>query len=277
MRTVKLPDGTPVPALGMGTWHYGEAARVRGEEIKAIHAGIDHGIRLIDTAEMYGEGEAEEVIGEALAGRRNQVFLVSKAYPHNAHRANLMTACDNSLRRLKTDRLDLYLLHWRGGVPLADTVSGFQMLQKQGKIRHWGVSNFDVEDMAELMRVPGGNACATNQVMFSLAERGIEWQVLPDARKASMPVMAYSPLAQGDLPYHPAVIDIAKRHKRPPAAVAVAWTLAQPGVISIPKTASAARMLEIAKAAEVQLRPDDLTALDRAFPPPTAKRALAIV
>ena len=277
MRTVKLPDGTSIPALGMGTWGFGEAARTRADEVRAIQAGIDHDIRLIDTAEMYGEGGAEEVIAEALDGRRDQVFLVSKVYPHNARRMNLLTACENSLRRLRTDRIDLYLLHWRGGVPLADTVGGMEHLVQQGKIRAWGVSNFDVDDMADLAKVAGGQNCATNQVMFSLAERGIEWRLLPDARKRGMPVMAYSPLGQGSLPFDKAVLDVAKRHECSGAAVAVAWTLAQSGVISIPKSANAAHMVEIAQAGELQLTSDDTARLNQAYPPPTSARPLAKV
>jgi diketogulonate reductase-like aldo/keto reductase len=275
MRTVKLPDGTSIPALGMGTWGFGEAVRNRALEVRALQTGIDNGIRLIDTAEMYGEGGAEEVIAEALEGRRNQVFLTSKAYPHNASRVDISVACENSLTRLRTDRIDLYLLHWRGGVPLADTVAGLEQLVDSGKIRYWGVSNFDMADMADLSRAPNGQNCATNQVMFSLAERGIEWDLLPAARKAGMPIMAYSPLGQGSLPYDKNVMDIAKRHKCSAAAVAVAWTMAQPGVFTIPKAAKAEHMAEIAQAAAVQLRPDDMAFLNKAFPPPTSAQALA--
>lgn len=276
MRTVKLPDGTNIPALGMGTWGFGEAARNRDAEVRAIQAGIDLGFRLVDTAEMYGEGGAEEVLAEALAGRRNQIFLVSKVYPHNAHRHNLITACENSLARLRTDRIDLYLLHWRGGVPLADTIQGMQHLVEKGRIRYWGVSNFDVSDMADLMKTPGGDGCATNQVMLNLMERGIEWQLLPEAQKRGMPIMAYSPLNRGDLAYDAALAEVAKRHRCTPSAVAVAWTLAQPGVISIPKSANVAHLTEIAAAGQVQLRPEDLAFLNRSFPPPTSPQKLAV-
>lgn len=275
MRTVKLPDGSPMPALGMGTWRFGEIARQREMEVDAIHAGLANGIRLIDTAEMYGEGGAEEVIGEALAGRRSEVFLVSKAYPHNADRAGLIAACERSLRRLRTDCIDLYLLHWRGRVPLGETVAGMQALVAAGKIRRWGVSNFDVADMADLAAVAGSAGCSTNQVLYNLADRGIEWQLLPEARRRGMPIMAYCPLGQGALAFDTATGEIAKRHGCSAAAIAVAWTLAQPGVASIPKSANPDRIAEIAKAAELQLTADDLAALDKAHPPP--KRATPLV
>ena len=198
-KTVQLPSGETVPALGQGTWNMGERREARKAEIAALQAGLDLGLTLIDTAEMYAEGGAEEVVGEALAGRREQAFVVSKVYPHNASRTGAIAACERSLKRLKTDRIDLYLLHWRGEHPLAETVAAFKALQSAGKIRHWGVSNLDVSDMQELWRVPDGKACATNQLLYNLSRRGIEWDLLPWLRERKVPVMAYSPVEQARL------------------------------------------------------------------------------
>src|SRR5262245_53860090 len=199
MKTVRLPSGERVPALGMGTWKMGDDSRQRAEEIATLRLGIDRGLTLIDTAEMYGEGRAEELIAEAIDGRRDKVFLVSKVYPHNASRRGAVVACEHSLRRLKTDRIDLYLLHWRGDVSLAETMAAFTALQEAGKIRHYGVSNFDHADMEELHSVKGGAAVATNQVLYNLERRGIEWDLLPWQRERDIPTMAYSPVGQGKL------------------------------------------------------------------------------
>ena len=277
MRTVTLPGDETIPALGLGTWHMGERARDRSREADALRAGIDLGLTLIDTAEMYGEGGAEEVVAAATAGRRDQVFIVSKVYPHNASRAGVAAACERSLRRLKTDRIDLYLLHWRGSVPLAETVGAFETLRAAGKIRHWGVSNFDVADIAELAALPTGTACATNQVLFHLGERGIEWQLLPDAQARGMPLMAYSPLGQGSILADAGLRALAVKHRVTAAAVAVAWTLSRPGVISIPKSAKVERVRDLARAAELVLDAGDLAALDRAFPPPAGPTPLALL
>ena len=209
MRTVALPSGEPVPAFGQGTWHMGEDRATRIEEIQTLRLGLDLGATLIDTAEMYGEGRAEELIGEAIEGRRNEVFLVSKVYPHNASRRGALAACDRSLRRLRTDRIDLYLLHWRGSVPLSETMEAFMALQRAGKIRHYGVSNLDLGDMQELWSVAGGSAVATDQLLYNLARRGIEWDLLPWLRERHVPVMAYSPIEQAKLALEPKLANFA--------------------------------------------------------------------
>jgi diketogulonate reductase-like aldo/keto reductase len=236
--------------------------------VAAIRLGLELGITLIDTAEMYGEGGAEEAVGEAIAGKRDGLFIVSKVYPHNASRAGTIAACERSLKRLKTDRLDLYLLHWRGSVPLAETVEAFEKLKADGKIRNWGVSNLDAGDMEELVGVKHGGNCASNQVLYHLDSRGVEWRLLDACRKASVMVMAYSPLGQGPLLRKPALKKIADKHGVDPAAIALAWVLRQPGVVAIPKAVRAEHMRANMKALEVKLDADDLKALDTAFPPP---------
>ena len=277
MRTVTLPSGAAVPALGQGTWGMGETPGERQAEIAALQAGLDLGMTLIDTAEMYGDGAAEEVVGEALSGRRDGSFLVTKVYPHNASRHGTIAACEQSLRRLGTDRIDLYLLHWRGGVPLEETLAGFAELQRAGKIRHWGVSNFDVDDMDELLAAPGGAAVATNQVLYSLSRRGIEYDLLPWCGKRSIPVMAYSPLEQRRLLGDATLKRIAARHSATPAQIALAWVLRQDRVIAIPKAASAAHVRQNHASLEVRLEADDLAALDAAFRPPLGKVALQML
>jgi diketogulonate reductase-like aldo/keto reductase len=271
MRTVTLKSGDMVPVLGLGTWRMGERKSERAAEVAAIRLGLDLGIRLVDTAEMYGDGGAEEMLAEALAGRRDGIFLVSKVYPHNASRRDAIAACERSLKRLKTDRLDLYLLHWRGSVPLAETVDAFETLRKDGKIRQWGVSNFDAGDMDELAGLKNGGGCASNQVLYHLGSRGTEWRLLEQCRKAEVMVMAYSPLGQGPLLRKPALGKIAARHGVDAAAVALAWVLRQPGVITIPKAVKPEHVRANMKALDVKLDAEDLAALDAAFPPP--KRA----
>src|SRR4051812_16255940 len=230
-----------LPRLGLGTWHMGESAAERAAEVAALRAGLDAGLALIDTAEMYGDGGAEEVVGEAIRGRRDQAFVVSKFYPHNASHRKLVAACDKSLGRLRIERLDLYLLHWRGSVPLEETVETLELLVRQGKIARWGVSNFDVEDIRELARVRGGEQVAANQVLYNLARRGIEFDLLPLCRQAHIDVMAYSPLDEGALPRHPAVVKMAAQAGLAPAQLAVAWLLAREGVCVIPKSSRKAR------------------------------------
>jgi len=271
MKHVTLKSGDKVPVLGLGTWRMGERKSERPAEVAAIRLGLDLGIRLIDTAEMYGEGGTEEMLAEALAGRRDEIFLVSKVYPHNASRKGAVAACERSLKRLKTDRLDLYLLHWRGSAPLAETVAAFEILRKDGKIRQWGVSNLDAGDMAELAWVLDGKSCASNQVLYHLGSRGVEWQLLEQCRKDKIMVMAYSPLGQGPLLRKPALGKIAEKHRVDPAAIALTWVLRQPGVIAIPKAVKPEHVRANMKALEVMLDADDLKALDAAFPPP--KRA----
>jgi len=277
MTRVRLPDGTEVPALGQGTWHMGERGAGRAREAAALRLGLDLGMTLIDTAEMYADGGAEEVVAEAIAGRRDEVFLVSKVYPHNAGGVKLAAACERSLKRLRVETIDLYLLHWRGSVPLADTVAGFERMRAAGKIRRWGVSNLDVEDLEELG--PALADCATDQVLYSLAHRGIEHDLLPFCRGRAMPVMAYSPVGQGGaLLRHAALAEVARRHGATPAQVAIAWTLRGPGgVISIPKAADPEHVRQNAAARDVALTAEDLATLDAAFPPPRRKRPLAML
>jgi len=274
MRTVTIKNGKKVPVLGLGTWRMGERASERAAELAAVRLGIELGMRLIDTAEMYGEGVAESIVGEAIAGRRDDFFLVSKVYPHNASRKGAIAACERSLKRLKTDRLDLYLLHWRGSYPLAETVEAFETLKKDGKIDAWGVSNLDVDDMDELARVPQGKNCASNQVLYHLGSRSMEWELLEHCRRDGIMVMAYSPLGQGPLLRKPALKKIADKHGCDPAAVALAWVLRKPGVITITKAVKPEHVRANVTAPDVTLDKEDLAALDAAFPPP--KRATAL-
>jgi len=271
MRTITLKTGEKVPVLGLGTWRMGERKSDRAAELTAVKLGLELGVRLIDTAEMYGEGGAEEIVGEAIAGKRDSIYLVSKVYPHNASRKGTIAACERSLKRLKTDRLDLYLLHWRGSYPLAETVEAFTTLLKDGKIRRWGVSNFDSEDMRELEDQTGGAACASNQVLYHLGSRGIEWELIPYCRRTEVMVMAYSPLGQGPLLRKPALAALASKHGVTPAAIALAFVLRQPGVVTIPKAVNPEHVRANLKAIDVSLDAEDLKALDAAFPPP--KRA----
>ena len=272
---ITLPSSRAIPTLGLGTWHMGEKKADRAREVAALKAGIDLGLTVIDTAEMYGNGGAEEVVAEAISGARDKVYLVSKVLPHNASRKGTIDACEQSLRRLKTDRIDLYLLHWRGSFPLADTVAAFERLKSDGKIGDWGVSNFDVDDIAELARI--SDHCAANQVLYHLGSRGIEWQLLPDCQRAGIPIMAYCPLGQGELIGHPAIVKLARKHEVAPAAIAIVFLLSKPGVIAIPKSSHAERVREFAAAREVMLDAQDVEFLDREFPAPKRKTALDIV
>ena len=277
MKHVTLPDGERVPALWMGTWNMGESRAARAEEIATLRLGLDLGLRLIDTAEMYGDGLSEEMIGEAIAGRRDEVFLVSKVYPHNASRRGVAAACERSLRRLGTDRIDLYLLHWRGSVPLEETVQGLQALQREGKIRHYGVSNLDLSDMEELWDVPGGDQVAVNQLLYNLGRRGIEWDLLPWLRERRVPVMAYSPIEQAQLARHPKLVRLAQECGMTPAQVALAWLLGRDDIIAIPKTSRRERLRENFGALERELTSEQLAELDRLFPPPKGPRPLEML
>ena len=274
---VTLPDGAGVPALGLGTWMMGEQRRGASREAAALARGLDLGMTLIDTAEMYGDGGAEELVGRAMAGRRHEVFLVSKVYPHNAGRRSAIAACERSLQRLRTDRLDLYLLHWRGSIALAETVAAFEQLRGEGKIVRWGVSNFDVDDLAELLALPEGRHCATNQVLYHLGERGIEWALLPWMRARRMPLMAYSPLGQGALLRRKELAALASRIGATPAQVALAWLLGQEGLMVIPKAADTAHVVANRAACDVTLDAAALAALDAAFSPPAGPTALAML
>jgi diketogulonate reductase-like aldo/keto reductase len=277
MRTVTLPSGPRVPAFGMGTWYMGDDPAQRVCEVAALKLGLDLGASLVDTAEMYADGKAEEVVGEAISGRRDEVFLVSKVYPHNATRRATVSACERSLRRLKTDRLDLYLLHWRGSVPLHETMEALASLQSAGKIRHYGVSNFDLGDMTALWKIPDGRAVETNQLLYNLARRGIEWDLLPWMRERHIPVMAYSPLEQARLIKHAKLARFARANGMTPAQAALAWLLRDEDVIVIPKSSDETRLRENLGALDIELTRDQIAELDRIFPPPAGARPLEML
>jgi diketogulonate reductase-like aldo/keto reductase len=277
VRTTRLPSGESVPVLGQGTWHMGEDWRRRKDEVAALSLGIDLGMTLIDTAEMYASGEAEVLVGEAIAGRRKQVFLLSKVLPENATRGGTVAACEGSLRRLGTDYLDLYLLHWRGATPLEETLDAFKVLVRDRKIRYWGVSNFDAPDMVELWGLPGGEAVATDQVLYNLARRGIEHKLMPWFRERRIPIMAYSPIEQGRLLRDRELHKVAARHQVTPAQVALAWVLRMDGVIAIPKAGTTAHVRENRAALDLHLTQQDLMALDHAFPPPGEPQPLEML
>lgn len=276
MQNVSLPNGEQVPALGLGTWRMGDKPAQRKAEADALRLGLDLGLTLIDTAEMYAEGGAEEVVADAIDGRRDEVFLVSKVYPHNASLDGAIAACERSLDRLRTDRIDLYLLHWRGQHPLADTVSAFETLKADGKIRHWGVSNFDVADLEELSGVAPSGACAANQVLYHMAERGIEWRLIDKCQSDATVVMAYTPFGDGVVLASPLVHEIGKRHGVEASAVALAWILRHDGMMVIPKASTPAHVRANAQAANLVLDPSDMEALDQAFPPPRGPSPLVI-
>ncbi|OXS76762.1 aldo/keto reductase [Domibacillus enclensis] len=281
-RTVCLPDGTLVPAIGQGTWNMGENPAEKKAEIAALRLGVDLGMSLIDTAEMYGEGKSEQVVGEAIKGIRDDVFLVSKVYPHNAGKDRLFSSCEQSLKRLGTDHLDLYLLHWRGRVPMAETIEGMEQLKKEGKIARWGVSNFDTDDMKELLNTPGGGNCATNQVLYHLGSRGIEYDLLPWHQQNNVPIMAYSPLAQGgslrkELLHDPVVRKIADAHQAEPLQVALAWSIRSNHVIAIPKAGKEKHVTANAQASALLLNTDELNQLDTVFSPPAQRMPLDII
>ena len=282
MNTVTLPDGTRLPALGLGTWHMGESAASRAAEVAAVRLALELGYRVLDTAEMYGEGGAEEVLGQALAEAlragtvaRDEVFVVSKVYPHNASRAGVVAACERSRKRLGLDRIDLYLLHWPGPHPLHDTVAGFEVLQSQGRITHWGVSNFETDDMTQLSAVPGGERCAANQVYYSPSTRGAEFDLLPWQRARSMPLMAYCPLDQGDLAQDAALQKVAERHGATASQVALAWLIARGGVMPIPKAVREPHLRANLAAIDLVLNEADLSEIERRFPAPRRKQVLA--
>lgn len=275
--TVDLPSGKRVPALGQGTWRMGEDRRRHADEVTALRRGIDLGMTLIDTAEMYGDGGAELVVAEAIKGRRDEVQLVSKVLPSNASRAGTIAACERSMKRLGTDHIELYLLHWRGRHPLSETVDGLETLKRSGAIGEWGVSNFDVDDMEELLAV-GGEACATNQVLYNLTARGIEYDLLPWSADRAIPVMAYSPLGNDNrMLRHPELQRIAAAHNASAAQIALAFVLARPSVIAIPKATGLDHVDENRAAADLTLTAADLAALDAAFPPPRRKQSLEMI
>lgn len=271
VRTTMLPSGEVIPVLGQGTWHLAEDPRRREAEIASLRLGLDLGLSVIDTAEMYADGATEELVGEAITGRRHEVFLVSKVLPQHATRSGMITACEGSLRRLGTDLLDLYLLHWRGTVPLEETLDGFAALRSRGMIRYWGVSNFDVGDMEELVALPGGSSVSTDQVLYNLMQRGIEFDLLPWCERRDIPIMAYSPIEQGRLLGHPVMKRLAEEHDATPSQIALAWVLRRERVVAIPKAGTPAHVRENFDALDVQLTVRDLAILDHEFPPPTHK------
>jgi diketogulonate reductase-like aldo/keto reductase len=275
MRTLSLPSGKSIPVLGQGTWRMGENPSKRLSEIAALRLGLDLGMSLIDTAEMYGQGGAEEIVAEAIHGKRADVFLVSKVYPHNASLHGTVEACERSLRRLRTDYLDVYLLHWRGSIPLAETFEAFQSLRETGKIRDYGVSNFDEPDLQEASACPGGDRIATNQVPYNLVRRGVEWDVLPWCLKRKIPIMAYSPFEQGRLLSK--LKPLAKQQGITPAQMALAWLLRQQGVIAIPKASSQPHARENHAALDIELSDEENAALDRLFPAPHQKTGLEML
>ena len=277
MKSVALPTGERVPALGQGTWNMGDHAAARADELAALRLGLDHGLTLIDTAEMYGDGRSETLVGEAIAGRRDEAFLVSKVLPGNATRQGTIAACERSLARLGTDRIDLYLLHWRGSVPFSETLEALMKLQADGKIRHYGVSNLDLGDLQAFSRIAGGDGVATNQLLYNLSRRGIEWDLLPWLRARRIPVMAYSPLEQARLVKHRGLAAFAKSHAMTAAQAALAWLLAQDDVIVIPKCGNAARLRENVGALAIELSPGQRTELDAIFPPPAQARPLEML
>lgn len=263
-----------MPQFGLGTWRMGESARKRADEVKALAHGLSLGVTLIDTAEMYGDGEAETIVADAVGNRRDEIFIVSKVLPSNSSKRGTIAACERSLRRLKTDRIDLYLLHWRSSPSLRETIEAFEALKDAGRILDWGVSNFDISEMEELAEKPGGGDCATNQVLYNLTRRGIEFDLMPWCRARKMPIMAYSPIEQGRMLGHAALREVAGRHKATPAQVALAWLMRQGGVIVIPKATALAHVEEDIAALDLRLTADDLATLDRAFPPPKKATSL---
>jgi diketogulonate reductase-like aldo/keto reductase len=277
MRMTALSSGESVPVLGQGTWHMAERGDRRRDEIAALRTGLDLGMTLIDTAEMYADGKAEELVAEAIAGRRDEVFLVTKVLPSHATRRGTVAACERSLGRLRTDRIDLYLLHWREEVPLHETVEAFMALVDAAKIRYWGVSNFDISDMKELVDLPGGTAVATDQVLYNLRRRGIEYELLRWCRRRRILIMAYSPIEEGRLLRNPALKAVAARRGLTPAHVALAWVLRQSGVVAIPKAGTPEHVRENRAAVDVRLTKSDLQDLDRAFPPPTEPVPLEVI
>ena len=269
--TVPLPSGRAMPVFGVGTWRMGESARERAAEVEAVRAAIERGVTLIDTAEMYGDGEAESIVADAMGRRRDGLFLVSKVLPSNSSKRGTIAACERSLKRLKTDRLDLYLLHWRGGPALSETLDAFAELKAAGKILDWGVSNFDIDDMRELAALDTGKECATNQVLYNLTRRGIEFDLMPFCANRGISVMAYSPLEQARMLRDPALNEVARRHGATPARVALAWLLRQKGIVPIPKATRLDHLDDNIAALDLALTTDDLETLDARFPPP--KRA----
>jgi len=275
--TITLPSGAAMPVYGLGTWRMGESAKRRADEVAALRHGLARGVTLIDTAEMYGDGEAEAIVADAVGASRDEVFIVSKVLPENASRRGTIAACERSLKQLRTDRIDLYLLHWRGSVPFDETLEAFAALKAAGKIRDWGVSNLDVDDMRELGPLPGAGDCAVNQLLYNLTRRGIEFDLMPWCRAQGLPIMAYSPIEQGRLLGHPALRDIGARHGASAAQVALAWLLRQDKIAVIPKATTLSHVDDNLAALDLRLTAEDIAALDKAFPPPRRAVPLEIL
>ncbi|WGM45530.1 putative oxidoreductase/MSMEI_2347 [Brevundimonas sp. NIBR10] len=276
-RMTALPDGTLIPVLGQGTWEIGDSLRTGDAEQAALSRGLDLGLSLIDTAELYGNGASERLVGEVIQGRRDEVFLVSKVRPENAGEMSMMLACERSLERLGVDRLDLYLLHWESRHPMDEIIAGFEELVDEGMIARWGVSNLDMRAMTIMEGIDGAEHCQTNQVLYHLGSRGVEFDLLPWMQERTMPLMAYSPLGRGELLEHPALIAVADRHGATPAQIALAALMLREGVVLIPKASTIAHVEDNAAALDIQLDGEDLEALDRAFPPPTSEQPLDII
>ncbi|WP_313593457.1 aldo/keto reductase [Agrobacterium cavarae] len=275
--TLTLPSGRDIPALGIGTWNMGESNAEEAQEVASIRKAVELGMTVVDTAEMYADGRSEEIVGKAIADLRDEVFLVSKVYPFNASATGTIEACERSLKRLGVDHLDLYLLHWRGSHPLEETVAAFEKLKQSGKIRDWGVSNFDTDDMEELFEVENGRNCAVNQVLYNLSRRGVEYDLLPLCQEKGVPLMAYSPIEQGRILNNHELIRIAKAYQATPAQVALAFLLERDGVVAIPKSAKPERVEENRGATDLDISDEDWASLDAAFPPPTRKTSLAML
>jgi len=275
--TLPLPSGRDIPALGIGTWNMGESHAEEAQEVASIRKAVELGMTVVDTAEMYADGRSEEIVGKAIADLRDEVFLVSKVYPFNASATGTIEACERSLKRLGVDHLDLYLLHWRGSHPLEETVAAFEKLKQSGKIRDWGVSNFDTDDMEELFEVENGRNCAVNQVLYNLSRRGVEYDLLPWCQEKGVPLMAYSPIEQGRILNNHELIRIAKAYQATPAQVALAFLLERDGVLAIPKSAKPERVEENRGATDLDISDEDWASLDAAFPPPTRKTSLAML
>lgn len=275
--TLTLPSGRDIPALGIGTWNMGESKAEEAQEVASIRKAVELGMTVVDTAEMYADGRSEEIVGKAIADLRDEVFLVSKVYPFNASATGTIEACERSLKRLGVDHLDLYLLHWRGSHPLEETVAAFEKLKQSGKIRDWGVSNFDTDDMEELFEVENGRNCAVNQVLYNLSRRGVEYDLLPWCQEKGVPLMAYSPIEQGRILNNHELIRIAKAYQATPAQVALAFLLERDGVLAIPKSAKPERVEENRGATDLDISDEDWASLDAAFPPPTRKTSLAML
>lgn len=269
--------GQEILALGQGTWNMGDHSDKRKSEMDALRFGVDNGLILIDTAEMYGNGRSESLVGEAIKGIRDKVVLVSKVLPSNASLTGTIKACEQSLKRLQTDYLDLYLLHWQGHHPFEETIESFEKLVSDGKIKYWGVSNLDVSEMQYIQTIKNGHHCNTDQVLYNLTRRGIEYDLLPWAQKSDISIMAYSPIEQNRLLEENVVVEVANKHQATPAQIALAWILQNEGIIPIPKASTIAHVEENLGCFDIQLTEQDNELLNNVFPPPHSKQGLEMI